>query len=107
MKLCCKCGVRNNLEKDHVLPQSRYPQFKDSWWNIQYLCSYHNKQKGAKIAWYGYRKPFWILVNWISDMARSIGLIVIGILIGFNYDLFLYYINTYLPEIVEILGGLI
>lgn|SRR5579872_3184256 len=45
---CVKCGSRENLHFDHVIPYSQGGSSKDGK-NIQILCSRHNLQKHDKI----------------------------------------------------------
>ena len=44
---CVKCGSKENLHFDHILPFSKGGSSKTSS-NIQLLCAKHNLQKGAK-----------------------------------------------------------
>jgi hypothetical protein len=45
---CVKCGSRENLHFDHIIPYSQGGSSKDAK-NIQILCSKHNLQKRDKI----------------------------------------------------------
>ena len=44
---CTKCGSKENLHFDHILPYSKGGSSKVVS-NIQLLCAKHNLQKGAK-----------------------------------------------------------
>jgi len=48
---CCCCGVSAKdgaiLHVDHIKPRSRYPELELDLDNIQILCSFCNKGKGA------------------------------------------------------------
>jgi hypothetical protein len=45
---CVKCGLKDNLHFDHILPYSKGgTSFKEE--NIQLLCARHNLQKSAKL----------------------------------------------------------
>lgn len=46
--ICIKCGAKDNLHFDHLLPYSRGgTSLKEE--NIQLLCARHNLQKSAKL----------------------------------------------------------
>jgi hypothetical protein len=45
---CVKCGTRENLHFDHVIPYSRGGSSKDAK-NVQILCSRHNLEKRDRI----------------------------------------------------------
>jgi len=45
---CVKCGTKDNLHFDHIIPYSQGGSSKDSK-NIQILCSRHNLEKHDKI----------------------------------------------------------
>lgn len=45
---CAKCGSKENLHFDHIIPYSQGGSSKDAK-NIQILCSRHNLQKRNKI----------------------------------------------------------
>jgi 5-methylcytosine-specific restriction endonuclease McrA len=45
---CVKCGVKENLHFDHIIPYSQGGSSKDAR-NIQILCSRHNLEKRDRI----------------------------------------------------------
>ena len=43
---CVICGVRNEIEVDHIVPISRGGRHDID--NLQPLCKYHNRDKGTR-----------------------------------------------------------
>ena len=46
---CAKCSAENELNIDHILPRSRFPQYSLSLLNLRVLCWTCNKRKAASI----------------------------------------------------------
>lgn len=44
---CCRCGSREKLEYDHIIPKSEGGS--NTARNVELLCEFHNRSKGAKI----------------------------------------------------------
>lgn len=45
---CNQCGATNNLQADHILPESKYPELAYCEENLQVLCRTCNGQRGNR-----------------------------------------------------------
>ena len=80
---CARCRTTEELESDHILPISRYPELRLKMINLELLCRKHNQEKGAKVL-LGRRTIKLLFLLWRRDAfftAFLVGSFFIGLLL--------------------------